>query len=170
MRRVTIRDYEPAWAATFDAESHKVREALGATVLRIEHIGSTAVPGLAAKPTVDLMVEMDPLIIDPSHVDAMGNIDYEYRGEHGIEGRHYFTRTGFHVHVVAPGSGHSRDYTDFRDFLLANPAVAEEYASLKRRLAIQFRYEPDGYTQAKAPFIARTLASARGGSGPRHDA
>src|SRR5688572_22942876 len=107
-----IRPHDPRWKDLFAAEAELLRTCLGATALDIQHIGSTAIPGIVAKPVIDVLVEARSLEDIDAHAMAMEEIGYEARGEYGIPGRRYFKKVagasgvGSHVHAFAPGSEH----------------------------------------------------------------
>lgn len=162
---IVVADYDPRWPLAFAEEAARIREACGGDALAaIEHIGSTAVPGLAAKPIIDIM----PGVLDIGRAErlipAMQSLGYESLGAYGIERRLYFRRgepRSHHVHMVELGGEFWRRHLLFRDHLRANPAQAAEYARLKRELASRFGVDREGYTAAKTGFIERCLA--RGG-------
>lgn len=142
-------------------------EALGARVMAIEHIGSTAIPGVAAKPTIDILVGVGTLAaIDDSAETRMAAIGYELRGEMGVPGRRYlrkgesFPRES-NVHVVELGGPLWRSNIAFRDYLRAHPREAEEYGALKRKLvSTADGAEPEAYAAGKAAFIAEIARRA----------
>lgn len=145
-------------------------DAVGSAVLAVEHVGSTSVPGLAAKPVIDLAVIVRPEDV-PLAIRRLAEIGYVHRGDQGIPGREAFrTPPGeekHHLYVCVAGSAGVRDHLLFRDYLRAHPEVAREYADLKRRLAREHRDDRDAYQAAKAPFIdavtARAAAEASAG-------
>lgn len=169
LRRGTtaIRDYDPRWADEFRREQLLLRQTLGSLVSGVEHIGSTAVPGLAAKPVLDIAVAL----ADPSafaelrrRIEASG---YEYRGDLGAEGGHVFARgpesaRTHYLHVQDAGSDQWRNYLAFRDALRSDPAKRDAYAALKRDLARRFPLDRRSYLAGKAAFIQETLAEVTG--------
>lgn len=161
-----IRAHDQRWKDHFKDEARALRACLGETVLEIHHIGSTAVPGIMAKPVIDILVEMRSLDAVDARVSAMEEIGYESRGEYGIPGRRYFTKsaeepvTGVHVHVFASGSEEIARHIRFRDFLLARPEIAQQYSALKQSLANGSGVLPDDYAVGKAAFIRRVVRLA----------
>jgi GrpB-like predicted nucleotidyltransferase (UPF0157 family)/ketosteroid isomerase-like protein len=164
----TITPHDPRWAGAFETEARVWRDALGDALVAIHHMGSTAVPGIMAKPTIDILVEAQDLAEVEARTPALEALGYEARGEYGIEGRRYFVRRtdldwlrGFHVHVYATGSGQLARHLLFRDVLRARPAIARAYEDLKRSLA-----SPDGvlvedYAARKWSFIEDVMEAAR---------
>jgi GrpB-like predicted nucleotidyltransferase (UPF0157 family) len=150
--------YNPAWQEEFQAERNRVAWALGENVLAIHHMGSTAIPGIKAKPIIDLLVE----VISIAMVDAcqanMATLGYKSHGEHGIPGRRYFSRGineqhTHHMHVYERGHEDIQRVLRFRDYLIAHPEEAQRYSQLKERLSEEFRFDPTGYTDSKSEFI-----------------
>jgi len=178
--RVEIVDYDPAWPARFERERDAILLACGDVFVAIEHIGSTAVPGLAAKSIIDIMPGLrslaDATLLVPK-LEAIGYIyvpQFEQPNEfdQGMPDRRYFKKGGaaaVHVHMVVPGSPFWVDQLLFRDFLRRHADAAAEYAALKRRLAEAYNGTMlargvdanAGYTEHKTEFIERILARAR---------
>lgn len=174
---VAIVPYDPSWPALFRAERDHLRACLPPDLIgRIEHFGSTAVPGLAAKPVVDILVEVTDLAAVRSRVvpilEAQG-YDYFWRPTHGDDGPPFYAwfikrdpathvRT-HHIHMVEPGFKEHWDRLLFRDYLIAHPDVAAEYARLKQRLAAEHPNDRVEYTRRKGAFIERVTRLARGG-------
>jgi GrpB-like predicted nucleotidyltransferase (UPF0157 family) len=165
---VSVTSYDESWPVQYERESKKVSAALGDLVVAIEHIGSTSVPGLTAKPTIDILVGVRKLEITEQAMARMARLGYQHRGEMGIPGRQYFRKgdrypRDFNVHVVVWGGPLWNDHVAFRDYLRAHPEWAREYAELKRELLMT----PEGrdrstYQAGKEPFIAETLKRAAG--------
>jgi GrpB-like predicted nucleotidyltransferase (UPF0157 family) len=163
---VRVVDYDPGWPAQFAEERARLVPALGDAAAAIEHIGSTAVAGLAAKPIIDIMVGLRRAPLGEEHIVAVTQLGYEYRGEFGIPGRQYFRRgrpRTHQLHVVQHGSAFWETHLLFRDHLRAHPSEAERYAALKRELAGRFRESSASYTEAKGTFIEQVLATPREG-------
>src|SRR4051812_19558232 len=134
MNRITVVEYDPHWPQAYAQASAEIATAIGEPLRAIHHIGSTSVPGLAAKPVIDMLA----IVTDLAAVDAasarMEVIGYEVMGEFGMPGRRYFRRDNaagvrtHQVHAFTLGSPHVERHLAFRDFLRAHPAVAREYA------------------------------------------
>jgi GrpB-like predicted nucleotidyltransferase (UPF0157 family) len=163
---IAIADYDPRWAAMYADESARVQNAAGEWLLNIEHVGSTSVPGLAAKPIVDMMPGLRSLDDAPQIVSAMEGLGYQYIPDYEDElperryfvrppGRGYRHKRLFHVHAVETTSAFWRRHLAFRDYLRTHAETADEYAALKRRLAAEYGSDRVGYTEAKTEFITR---------------
>jgi GrpB-like predicted nucleotidyltransferase (UPF0157 family) len=180
MRKVEVVPYEQGWATEAALEIERLREALGEVALEIHHIGSTAVPGLSAKPTLDLLLVVRSLEELEAHEGALVALGYEPRGEAGIPGRRYYRiRQGeahtHHVHGWPKDHPEIARHLDFRDALRADPDLARDYSELKQQLAARFPRNASAYGEAKTAFImgvvekpelcpsqlARTLRSGR---------
>ena len=161
--RVVIVEYDPEWPLLFEEEKHRLRAALPAAG-SIEHMGSTSVPGLGAKPIIDIMVGvMDGAEADlfQRQLESVGYLDVTPEPDNA----EWFYCLGrgtrelyYHVHLVVEGSRHWRRQLAFRDHLRANPAAARMYDELKRQLADNYGEDRRGYTEAKTEFITRTLS------------
>lgn len=156
--------YDPAWPALFEAERGLLRPALAPWLAGdIEHVGSTAVPGLAAKPVIDIMAPVHSLAAATPAIPAaapLGYLHHPYRAEV----MHWFCKPSptvrtHHLHLVPQGSALWRERLAFRDALRRSAALRAEYAALKRGLAERFPFDRDAYTEAKTPFVQRVLAT-----------
>jgi GrpB-like predicted nucleotidyltransferase (UPF0157 family)/chloramphenicol 3-O-phosphotransferase len=161
---VVVSDYDVKWPVLFRQIAEPVRRALGEIIVAIEHVGSTSVPGLAAKPVIDVDVVVRSAEDVPAAIERLRDLGYVYQGDKGIPGRDAFMwpphSPRHHLYVVIEGSKPHVDHVRFRDHLRNYPQVAREYAELKRALAEQHRSDRERYTEAKAEFIARVLADA----------
>ena len=176
--RIEIVDYDPAWPEVFAAEAARLRPFFPpGCIRRLEHIGSTAVPGLAAKPVVDILVGVDDVELVREQVaprmEAAG-YDYFWRPTSGDDtgpfypwfiGRDAAGRRVSHIHVAPLDMTGQWERVAFRDHLRAHPDVAAEYAALKRELASRLGDDREAYTEAKTEFILRVteLATRAGG-------
>jgi GrpB-like predicted nucleotidyltransferase (UPF0157 family) len=158
---VRLVPYEPSWAAEYEREVAVVRECLGPVVACTHHIGSTAIPGIHAKPIIDMLIEVTDLDPVDGRSDAMVAVGYEAMGPYGIEGRRYFRKQNargdrtHHVHIFAANNDQVRRHVGFRDLLRADTALARQYSNLKRRLAREHADDSRAYADGKAAFIAR---------------
>lgn len=160
---VRLVPYDPSWPEKFGAERAALERAIGAWANGgIHHVGSTAVPGLEAKPIVDILVGVDSLEASRGCLGPLAELDYLYAPYRPDE-MHWFckphpSRRTHHLHLVPTESKRFRDELEFRDCLLADPGLADEYAALKRTLAMRFAEDREAYTEAKTDFIRRALA------------
>lgn len=166
---IEVVDYDPAWPALFDREQRTVAQALGPAVIAIEHVGSTAVPGLAAKPIIDLLATVHDLDeIREAYIDALARLDYLHLAgyEAWLPSQMLF-RKGVpgpwthHLHVMEPDSPRRDELILIRDYLRRHPEMVDAYADLKRALAVEWGNDISGYRDAKAPFLRVLLAQAR---------
>jgi GrpB-like predicted nucleotidyltransferase (UPF0157 family) len=171
---VTIAPYDPAWPARYCIERHLIKMSLRDLEPQIEHIGSTAVPGLAAKPVIDMLVGVSSLDAFERHIPRLTMYGYEYIPDYEcvLPDRRFFKRVvagerTHHVHVVEAEGHYWRRYLKFRDMLRCDGALAGRYAELKRRLAARFRYDRDAYTHGKTGFVEAVLALPVGCTVPR---
>ena len=165
-RQIEVVPYAPEWPGLFEFEARRIQEACGDTIVVVEHIGSTAVPGLLAKPILDMMPGLRSYQDGFKTIEPLKQLGYEYFGENGIPGRHYFNlvyeqRTILHVHMIEMGTEFWQRHLLFRDYLRAHPTVAAQYAQLKKELAVRYRNERTAYTEGKSEFINSVLQKAR---------
>lgn len=173
---VVIVDYDARWPAYYEEERARIRAEVGRVFLAIEHVGSTSVPGLVAKPIIDIMATVYRLADAEERIPALEAIGYEYTPPEiaGIPERRYFDkrppgeepnsirgRSTHHLHVVELGGDFWVRHLLFRDWLRTHPADAEAYARLKRELAARFGADREGYTNSKGPFIRSIEERAR---------
>jgi GrpB-like predicted nucleotidyltransferase (UPF0157 family) len=160
---IRIVDYDPLWPAQAAASIEAVRAALGESLAAVEHIGSTSVPGLAAKPILDLMAGLRSLDEARACVPLVEALGYHYEPEDTIPDRVYFNKgpegaRSHHLNLVVFGDAFWVRHLAFRDALRADTGLAAAYAALKRRLAAHYGANRLGYTDAKTAFIESTVA------------
>ena len=163
-----LAPYDPAWPRRFADEAHRLGTAL-APVVAIEHVGSTSVPGLAAKPTVDIAAGVTSLDLTAGTRERMASLGYHYGGTHGLP-QHVFRKGAavpweVLVHVVEHGGSMWRDFLAFRDHLRSHPAEARRYEDLKATLLVGRRGWYSG--RDKERFVAEILADRMPGTGAR---
>jgi GrpB-like predicted nucleotidyltransferase (UPF0157 family) len=153
-----------AWAEEFLRERERILAAVGAQVCGVEHVGSTALPGVPAKPILDLLVGVENFEAARVCVAPLEALGYEYRGEYGIARRHYFVKgmpRTHHLHMHEVASEAWRSQLGFRDALRADPQLARHYAEAKTRLAAMHGRDREGYQAAKDEVIGAMLAAWR---------
>jgi GrpB-like predicted nucleotidyltransferase (UPF0157 family) len=159
---VQVVPYEPAWPIAFEQERNAPANVLKPWLVGpIEHVGSTAVLGLAAKPVIDIMAGVDSLEASRRAIEALKPLHYWY-WPYRSEEMHWFCKPSpahrtHHLHLIPFGSERWQRQIAFRDQLRARPDLAREYADLKQRLAIEHHLDREAYTNAKRPFIARVI-------------
>lgn len=158
---VDLRPYDPAWPARYERERAAIVGALGDLVDGgaldgIEHVGSTAVPGLSAKPCIDILARVHPYPPAAEQVTALESAGFAHHGENGLPGRTYFTKGPHevHLHVVGFDSEHWQRHLLFRDYLRAAPDARGRYQALKERLAATFPDRREAYQDGKSDLIA----------------
>src|SRR5919199_3703709 len=161
---VYIVEYDPRWREMYERERGPLPEALYPFAVDIQHIGSTSVLGLAAKPIVDIGVGIKEYPLPESTIEAVVALGYEYFGERGIPRRHYFNKgrpRTHHLHILEVEGEEWIRHILFRDYLRAHREEALRYEALKRDLARVYRHDREAYTEGKTEFVLATLAKAR---------
>lgn len=165
---IEVVPYDPRWPGLFELEKASLMPAFGEYLCCIEHIGSTAVPGLAAKPVIDILAGVRSISEAPRFIPALQDLGYEYIPKHEavfpqrrylhkiLNGRHTH-----HLHIVEPSSDFFKVQILFRDHLRRCPEDAARYADLKYRLALEFRNDREAYTDGKSQLIQEILQSAQ---------
>lgn len=157
--------YDPGWPGLFRQLRDRVDDALAGVAHETEHVGSTAVPGLDAKPIIDLDVVITDDAAMRAAVKALATAGWQHQGNLGIAGREAFLPPAdaiyHHLYAVVAGSQPHRDHVDLRDFLRAHPAEAARYGTLKRRLATLLETDRSAYSDGKAEMIGDLLRQAR---------
>jgi GrpB-like predicted nucleotidyltransferase (UPF0157 family) len=169
---IVVTDYNPAWPALFEQERERLDTALGSLVVTIEHVGSTAVPGLAAKPIIDLLVGVRSLEeTQPRCIEVFQSLSYTYMPEYrSWLPDELFFRKGVpgpwthHVHVMEPTKPGWARRLLFRDYLRAHPDAADAYVDLKRRLAATFNDDIAAYRNGKGGFVEQAMTRQFGGA------
>lgn len=167
---IVIAPYDPAWPSRFAAEAERIRQAFGELALRVEHVGSTSVPGLAAKPVVDIQVSVPSLEPRDLYRTRLANLGYTHfpLGAFDLVYPFFKRPAGWpsthHVHLCVAGSEQERDHLAFRDYLRRHPAMAAEYVSLKRQLASAHdgltMESQERYSLSKTEFVRSVLGRA----------
>ncbi len=161
LRRHTVRvvAYRPEWPVLFEREERALLERVGHLAVDVQHVGSTAVPGLDAKPIIDIALAVRSAQDIPRLVGPLGELGYIYGGDAGRDGGHIFVKESapnvrtHHLHVVAADDPQWREWVLFRDRLRADGALRARYAGLKKALKERYAEDRKGYTEAKNEFV-----------------
>ena len=173
-RTIKIVDYDPQWSLVFTELGRAIETTLGNLALSIEHVGSTSVPGLAAKPIIDLDVVIESNARLPDVIQSLAVLGYVHEGDLGIAGREAFARQGqdvprdgtgrtwlnHHLYVCVQDSSELKRHLAFRDYLRKNPDAVRAYSELKRQLAQRFPHDIDSYIEGKKTFVEESLKRA----------
>ncbi len=160
---IEIVEYEPRWATTYRQEKEIISVALKQEFIDIQHIGSTSVPGLSAKPIIDILIAVNKLNTPEKYSRHLQKIGYQYIYYAENIDRLFFrkgTPRTHHIHIVEYDSWTYWRHILFRDYLLAHPETAQHYEQLKRKMALKFKTDRDAYTNSKTAFIESIVASA----------
>ncbi|KIO35144.1 GrpB family protein [Shewanella sp. cp20] len=188
-RSIVVIDHQMSWHQAFKVEKAQLLTALGECVVSLEHIGSTSVPGLAAKPIIDMLLEVDSLAALDAQAEQLRALGYVARGENGISGRRYFCKSEetkseetkseedksdegkrdeykagpqrtHHLHAFQRGSQQLIAHRVFRDYLIAHPELVNQYGQLKRQAASECEHDSRRYMALKEDFIRQNLVLA----------
>lgn len=158
-KHVVVLPYDEAWEKDFEDIKAELMQVLEGLVLRVEHVGSTSVPGLAAKPVIDIDVVIEDQSCFENVKTALGLIGYHHEGNLGIQGREAFKYDGkdhlrkHHLYVCSKDAAELKRHISFRDYLRAHPKAVEEYGRIKIEGAELYPYDIDRYIEHKSPFI-----------------
>ena len=158
-RKVIVLPYDTAWQSAFEKIKHEIEEAIGALIIAIEHIGSTSVEGMSAKPCIDIDVIIKDYTVFANVVDGLKKIGYIHEGNLGIKDREAFKYLDkkhlqtHHLYVCPQNSEELHRHITFRDFLRSNPEAVKRYSQIKEKAAELFPNDIDGYIEYKSPCI-----------------
>lgn len=158
-----LADYDPNWEVIFERESELIAEALGDDVIEIQHIGSTSIPGLRAKPIIDLLAAVESFAPIPEYERALEPLGYRHHPHSEEDERIFFwkgTPRTHHLHIVEYATWEHQRHVIFRDYLRAHPEIAQWYEQIKRELWISFKGNRPAYTKGKTAFIKTIMARA----------
>jgi GrpB-like predicted nucleotidyltransferase (UPF0157 family) len=163
--KVRLVPYQAIWPVLFQAEADRLRHLSGATLVRVEHIGSTAIPGVDSKPILDLMASVEDMSAAAALIPVLERNGYEHRPEDSWAERVFLahgrrTARTYHLSLTLEGSAFWNDHLLFREYLLKNSEQAAAYSALKRELARRFSEDRRAYTAAKEAFVTQVLAVA----------
>ncbi len=162
--KVVVLPYDPAWKADFEKIKAEIEAAAGSLIAAVEHVGSTSVEGLAAKPCIDIDVVIEDYLVFEAVVEKLAAIGYIHEGDLGIKDREAFKYSDkahlqkHHLYVCPRNSAELRRHITFRDFLRSNPAAATKYGEVKQRAAQLFPDDIDAYIRYKTPCIEELYA------------
>ena len=163
-RRVVVEPYSEAWASEFEKIKAELECALGELAIRIEHVGSTSVKGLSAKPIIDMDVVIENYSMFSEVIDRLQSIGYQHEGDLGIKGREAFKYNDkphlmqHHLYVCPKDSAELRRHITFRDYLRSHPEATAKYSKVKEEAAQLYPDNIDQYIEYKAPCIAEIYA------------
>ena len=158
-REVKVVPYNKDWPRLYQLEVVSLRTVLGDEIVSVHHVGSTAIPGMHAKPIIDILLEVKSVSKLDDYNEGMIELGYDPRGEYGIPGRRYFSKgksddiRTHHIHAFQSGDIGLERHLAFRDYMIAHPIDAREYAQLKLNLVRVFRWDIDGYCNGKDSFV-----------------
>ncbi len=165
---VRLEAYTTEWKRYFEREKDALQIVLGTNVLDIQHVGSTSIPGMPAKPIVDIAIAVADFEEARACIPLIESHGYEYKGEFGIPHRHYFVKGDprlFHIHMCEIDSDAWQNQLLFRDYLILHTDKAKDYAQLKHQLALKFPQDREAYLDGKAGFIEAIIRLARAEAG-----
>jgi GrpB-like predicted nucleotidyltransferase (UPF0157 family) len=163
---IQVVPHDPAWRGQFENEAERIAAALGEIVVRLHHIGSTAIPGIGAKPIIDMLLEVRQIARLDDRRSALEALGYEGLGEFGIRGRRYFRKNDaagvrtHQIHAFAAGSQEIERHLAFRDYMIAHYTAAQAYSALKQQLAQAHPDDLQAYMEGKNAFIKEHEAKA----------
>lgn len=166
MATVAVVPHDPGWRLGFEEEADRLSTALGEVVVRMHHIGSTAIPGMPAKPVIDMLMEVSDLEAVDAATPALAALGYEALGEFGIPRRRFFRKSDawgkrtHHVHAFEAGASEVERHVAFRDYMIEHSRPARAYGDLKQSLALRYPDDMSAYIDGKDMFVKehQTLA------------
>jgi GrpB-like predicted nucleotidyltransferase (UPF0157 family) len=157
MRRIEVVDYDPRWPKTFERLRSRIWPALRDVALSVEHVGSTSVPGLPAKPIIDISIVVPERSDVQAGISRLATLGYVHRGDLGVEGREAFANPdGLPIHnlyLCPRDSVALANHLAIRTYLRTDPEAAREYGELKKQLAERFPHDIDGYIDGKTTML-----------------
>jgi GrpB-like predicted nucleotidyltransferase (UPF0157 family) len=178
--QILLLDYDPAWTQLFADERARILEAAGEWIIAVEHIGSTSIPGIAAKPIIDIAAGLSDLAESYKTITPLTEIGYRCLGEYGIPERIYFRKPAdsvgpgqggrgpertHQIHMFATSHAEWVRHLAFRDYLRSHPDAVRDYEALKKRLAVEHAADIEAYAEAKSEFVEGIIRLA--GAPPR---
>lgn len=165
IRTIEVVPYDFKWKEEYLKEAEKIRNIMNDEIIKMHHIGSTSIPGIYAKPVIDILIEVNDIKNVDIYNKDMEDIGYIAKGSFGIEGRRFFMKGLYnrthHAHVFQTGNPEIERHLNFRDYMIAHHDEAEYYGDLKKELAVKFKYNIDGYCDGKDNYIKEIDKNAR---------
>ena len=162
---VVLRTHNPLWGELFKQEKELISSVIADFLIDIQHIGSTVIPNIVAKPIIDIAVAIDSIDNIEKIIPPLENIGFIYRGEQGIPDRHLFVKGGenvrTHLHVMQKGHYEWDKHILFRDYLKKHPNDAKQYSELKQKLFLKYGNDREKYTDSKSDFIQNIIKKAK---------
>ncbi|UZE93535.1 MAG: GrpB family protein [Candidatus Nealsonbacteria bacterium] len=160
--KVKLSTYKPEWKKLYKKEEKLLLSTIGKYVLDIQHVGATSIPGVKAKPIIDIAIGVKSLKVGEECIKLLKKLGYEYKGDAGIRGRHFFAKGSevnrtHYVHIEKLSGELWKNHILFRDYLRKNKKIAKKYTELKKKLAQKYKYDRDTYTTRKSAFIQKIL-------------
>lgn len=158
-REVRVEAYNKQWPRLFKDEMERILPILKDEIIAAHHIGSTSIPGMWAKPIIDILLEVKDIAKIDDYNNLMNELGYEPRGELGIPGRRYFSRESpvdvrtHHIHAFQSGDHNIERHLAFKEYMIAHPEDARSYSELKKRLAKKYPRDIDSYIAGKEKFV-----------------
>jgi GrpB-like predicted nucleotidyltransferase (UPF0157 family) len=156
---IVVSEYDPCWGHSFAQIHSRIATVLAGVAVRIEHVGSTSVPGLSAKPIIDVDAIVEARDVTAA-IERLASLGYEHQGDLGVPQREAFRHghaPAHNLYVCVAGSLHLRNHLTLRDALRAYPDLVREYGALKRDLALRFPQDIEAYVAGKTAFVTRIL-------------
>lgn len=165
-RKVKLVPHDPRWVQQYEEEAERLTAVFQPILVGIHHIGSTSIPGIKAKPIIDMMIVVSSITAVDTLIEPMADLGYISKGENGIAGRHYFRKGSdehhtHHIHTYPENHPEIARHLNFRDYLRHHPADAAAYSDLKERLAQRYEHDVEMYTNSKTAFIRNVENKAR---------
>ncbi len=159
-----VSPYQEEWKNLFETEKRDIEKAIGDYIKDIQHVGSTSIPGMSAKPILDIAIAVKDFEEARICIKPLCDMGYTFRGENGIPRRHYFIKgepCTHHIHMLEKDNEEWEKLILFRDYLRSNQNIAEEYKELKRNLLQRLRGDRKAYQAAKADFVEAVIRKSR---------
>ena len=159
-----VSSYREEWKTLFEIEKRDIEEAIGDYIEEIQHVGSTSIPGMSAKPILDIAIAVKDFEEARICINPLCDMGYTFRGENGIPRRHYFLKgepCTHHIHMLEKNSEEWERLILFRDYLRSNQNIAEEYNQLKRNLSERLQGDREAYQAAKSDFVETVIRKSR---------